>query len=261
MEQFNSTTFTPDRQSGQHLKFKDRCNIRNFNKLGYALRKTAETIGCSASKVLNELRSGVGKRNCTKGRNPEHSTKRGQQNYEINRSCCNKPHKLDSNLEFVKWLAKQVMTHKCSLDACVGCARKHELFAADEIPCTKTLYNELWAGIYRSDISQKKTDYYFAIMIPVKDSISEKLLWKYSGKNMVKISSSRYLRPLLLTTEVNLRILKALRNAIQIYFTHPYSSWERSQNERHNILFRRYLPNGSPLRIIPMNRLCGLLMK
>lgn len=40
-----------------------------------------------------------------------------------------------------------------------------------------------------------------------------------------------------------------------------YSSWERSQNERHNILFRRYLPNGSPLRIIPMNRLCGLLMK
>lgn len=61
---------------------------------------------------------------------------------------------------------------------------------------------------------------------------------------MVNISSPRYLRPLLLTTGVNLRILKALRNGIQIYFAHPYSSWERAQNERHNILFRRYLPNG-----------------
>lgn len=63
MDQLNSTTFTPDRQRGQHLKFEDRCSIRIFNKLGYSLRKTAETIGCSASTVLNELRRGVGKRN------------------------------------------------------------------------------------------------------------------------------------------------------------------------------------------------------
>ena len=56
MNQLNSTTFTPDRQRRQHLKFEDRCSIRIFNKLGYSLRKTAETIGCSASTVLNELR-------------------------------------------------------------------------------------------------------------------------------------------------------------------------------------------------------------
>jgi transposase len=146
MDQLNSTTFTPDRQRGPHLKFEDRCSIRIFNKLGYSLRKTAETIGCSASTVLNELRRGVGKRNGTRGRNPEYSAKRGQQNYEINRSRCHKPHKLDSNSEFVKWLAKQIKTRKWSLDACVGYARKHELFAADKIPCTKTLYSELWAG-------------------------------------------------------------------------------------------------------------------
>ena len=145
-QEFNSTTFTPDRQRGQHLKFEDRCSIRIFNKLGYSLRKTAEAIGCSASTVLNELRRGVGKRNGTRGRNPEYSAKRGQQNYEINRSRCHKPHKLDSNSEFVKWLAKQIKTRKWSLDACVGYARKHELFAADKIPCTKTLYSELWAG-------------------------------------------------------------------------------------------------------------------
>lgn len=156
MDQLNYTTLTPYRQRGQHLKFEDRCSIRIFIKLGYSLCKTAKTIGCSASTVLNELRRGVGKGNGTRRHNPEYSVKRGQQNYEINRSCCHKPHKLDSSSEFVKWLAKQVKTRKWSLDICVCYARKHELFAADKIPCTKTLYNELWAGICRSDISRKK---------------------------------------------------------------------------------------------------------
>ena len=86
MDQLNFTTFTLDRQRGQHLKFEYRCSICIFSKLGYSLRKTAETIGCSASTVLNELCKGLGKRNGTRGRNPEYSAKRGQQNYEINRS-------------------------------------------------------------------------------------------------------------------------------------------------------------------------------
>ena len=32
-----------------------------------------------------------------------------------------------------------------------------------------------------------------------------------------------------------------------IYFTHPYSSWERAQNERHNGLFRAFFPKGVSL--------------
>ena len=31
---------------------------------------------------------------------------------------------------------------------------------------------------------------------------------------------------------------------VQIYFAHPYSSWERAKNERHNRLFRGYVPKG-----------------
>ena len=30
----------------------------------------------------------------------------------------------------------------------------------------------------------------------------------------------------------------------EVYFAHPYSSWERPQNERHNGLFRQYVPKG-----------------
>ena len=41
---------------------------------------------------------------------------------------------------------EQVKEHKWSLDACVGYARLHKLFSAEEMVCTHTLYNEVWAG-------------------------------------------------------------------------------------------------------------------
>ncbi len=30
-----------------------------------------------------------------------------------------------------------------------------------------------------------------------------------------------------------------------VYFTHPYSSWERVQNERRNSLLREFIPKGA----------------
>ena len=41
---------------------------------------------------------------------------------------------------------EQVKEHKWSLDACARYARLHRLFSAEEMVCTHTLYNEVWAG-------------------------------------------------------------------------------------------------------------------
>ena len=30
----------------------------------------------------------------------------------------------------------------------------------------------------------------------------------------------------------------------KVYFAHPYTSWERAQNERQNGMLRRYVPKG-----------------
>ena len=37
------------------------------------------------------------------------------------------------------------------------------------------------------------------------------------------------------------------RLGTSIYFTHPYSSWERPQNERHNGLLRDFIPKGTSI--------------
>jgi IS30 family transposase len=33
----------------------------------------------------------------------------------------------------------------------------------------------------------------------------------------------------------------------KVFFAHPYSSWERAQNERHNGLFRAFVPKGQSI--------------
>ena len=128
MSQTNSSTFTPSRQRGQHLKFEDRCSLKIFKKLNFSLRHIASELDCSPSTVLNELRRGTGERNGTCGRFPSYSAKRGQANYEINRSKCHKKHKVSKDNPFIIWVTQQVKSHKWSLDACVGYAKKHRLF-------------------------------------------------------------------------------------------------------------------------------------
>lgn len=40
----------------------------------------------------------------------------------------------------------------------------------------------------------------------------------------------------------------SLNGITEVFFTHPYSSWERGTNERHNGMIRRFIPKGTEMR-------------
>lgn len=302
-----STTITPDRERGQHLKFEDRVSIKIYRQQGHSLRAIADVIGCSPSTVMYELRRGTGERNGNRGRFPSYSAKRGQANYEANRSRCHRKAIALNGNPFVDWMINKMTYHKWFIDACVGYAKSNDLFSEESIVCTKTLYNAVWSGridltpldlpealqrscrgnrirknkrVYGTSIDErpaeiaeraveghweidtvvgkrsgkesvvltlleKKTDYYIAIKIPGKDPESvmaaiEVLREEYGSKHFNEVFKS-------ITadngTEFS-RLSELEAHGVAIYFAHPYSSCERPQNERHNRIFRKYIPKG-----------------
>jgi len=91
---------------------------------------------------------------------------------------------------------------------------------------------------------EKKTDYYLAIKIPGKDADSVmaamEVLREEYGEKFSKVFKS-------ITADngsefARLSELKSF--GVSVYYAHPYSSWERPQNERHNRIFRRFIPKG-----------------
>ena len=146
MDHPDCITISPDRERGQHLTFEERCVIKVLHKQKKSLRFIAKEINCSPSTVMYELHRGTTERKGNRGRKPEYSAKRGEAAYRTNRSRCHKAHIIASCTDFVDWMVCKIKDNNWSLDACVGYAKKHKLFPDDQIPSTKTLYNELWAG-------------------------------------------------------------------------------------------------------------------
>ena len=192
----------------------------------------------------------------------------------------------------------------------LGCLRRlcsYKLFSAEEMVCTHTLYNEVWAGSldlsvtelpeamkrkqhkdskprehrksFGTDISQrpeiaalrieeghwegdtvvgkragkeavvlslleKKTENYIAIRIPGKDADSV-LNAMQSLREEFGDKFSQVFKTITVDNGSEFSAFSQVENwGCAVYFAHPYTSWERPQNERHNGLFRAFVPKG-----------------
>ena len=52
----------------------------------------------------------------------------------------------------------------------------------------------------------------------------------------------------------NLTLLEYGR--LKVYFTHPYSSWEKGTNECHNRMLRRFIPKGKSIYDHTADEIC-----
>ncbi len=124
----------------------ERGAIQYLKRHGLSNRAIARELGCSPTTVGNELRRGTPPRKSNKGRPPA-TLQSEERPFTRQIECVQKRnHKILSCTCFLNWTTTQVRVHKWSLDACVGYARLHGLFAPEEMVCTHTLYNEVWAG-------------------------------------------------------------------------------------------------------------------
>ncbi len=299
-------TVKGERKKGEHLGLEERGAIKVLHKQGLGVRAISREVGCAPSTVTNELRRGTPPRKSNRGKAPDYSPKLGEAVYKANRAVCRKPLKAKFCKAFIAWVVKQVREHKWSLDSCCGYARLHRLFREDEMVCTCTLYNMVWAGLlpitptelpealkrntkkhkgrenkkqYGQSISgrpeiaglrieeghwegdtvvgkrvgkeavvlsllEKKTETYLAFRIPAKTSEAVmgamNALHNEYGNNFSEVFKT-------ITVDNGSEFADFAQVAAwgcQVYFAHPYTSWERPQNERHNGLFRAFVPKG-----------------
>lgn len=92
---------------------------------------------------------------------------------------------------------------------------------------------------------EKKTNYYIAIKIPSKTSDAvylalETLREEYGQEHFAKV-----FKTITADNGSEFESLSKIESwGCKVYFAHPYSSWERAQNERANRIFRRNVPKG-----------------
>ena len=91
---------------------------------------------------------------------------------------------------------------------------------------------------------EKKTENYIAIRIPGKDADSvlnamQSLRGEFGDK------FSQVFKTITVDNGSEFSAFSQVENwGCAVYFAHPYTSWERPQNERHNGLFRTFVPKG-----------------
>jgi IS30 family transposase len=309
MDKLYSITISAERKRGQHLQAEDRGALQALKAQGYSNRAIAKILGCSPTTVGNELKRGTPPRKSSKGKDPSYSAKRGEAVYKANRKASVKPLKVLRCKAFLAWVATQVRDHKWSLDACCGYAKLHQLFPADEMVCTHTLYNMVWADLIpikvmelpeavkrrpRKD-SEKENKRRYGTSISQRPEIAslrtevghwegDTVVGKRDGKEAVVLSllekKTQYYIALRIpgkTSEAVMAAMRALRDEYgehfadvfktitvdngsefadfsqieewetDAFFAHPFSSWERAQNERHNGLFRAFVPKGQSI--------------
>src|SRR5699024_11739557 len=136
-------------RTGKHLAYEERIKIEGYKDVGYSNRKIARILNRAPQTINNAVNQGtvrtIKQRQIHHGKKYEYdqysySAEADYQTYLRNRQNCGRRPKWLKCDSFTNWADKQMLEEKWSPDMVAGRAKKENLFPADLIPCTSTLY-------------------------------------------------------------------------------------------------------------------------
>ena len=134
-------------RTNKHLSYEERFYIEKQLQANISKSAIAKALGCSRTTIYTEIRRGTVVQ--IKQGKPilMYLADRGQSSYETSRKGSFNTLKAGAIEAFLAWIEHMVLKDKWSIDASVGYAIRHHLFARDAIVSTKTLYNYVHQGI------------------------------------------------------------------------------------------------------------------
>lgn len=104
---------------------------------------------------------------------------------------------------------------------------------------------------------EKVTDYYIAIKIPAKNGDAVMASMETLREEYGNEVFNTVFKTITADNGCEFNRLAELENyGVRVFFAHPYSSWERPQNERHNRIFRRYIPKSVSIEKYTAEEIC-----
>ena len=92
---------------------------------------------------------------------------------------------------------------------------------------------------------EKKTQHYLAIRIPGKTSDAVNAAMQQLREDFGESFFSQIFKTITVDNGPEFAdFAQTEQFGTKVYFAHPYTSWERAQNERENGMLRRYVPKG-----------------
>ena len=259
MDHTQYTTNGAERKPGTHLTMEDRGAIQAMKKLGHSNRAIARYLHCAPSTISNELKRGTPPRTGSRGRAPCVGYARKNKLFPEEKMVCTKTlynevwgGNLSLNILELPEAIKRKKHHKSPVKR-----KKVYGTSIDERP--EIVDSRTEEGHWEGDtvvgkrngkesviltLLEKKTQNYIAIRIPGKTSEAvntamERLHEEFGEK------FSQVFKTITVDNGAEFADFAQIEKyGTKVYFAHPYTSWERAQNERHNGLLRRYVPKG-----------------
>lgn len=138
---------TPIPRKNKHLNAFERGQIQLLHNAGHTPYSIGKQLGRASNTIRNELSRGTVPQIKANKTVMIYYPDRGQDAYETNRKNCGTNFKYLKCEAFIKHVSEMFFNKNHSLDAICGVARLNNYFPADEMVCTKTLYNYVDAGL------------------------------------------------------------------------------------------------------------------